>query len=140
MPSNARAAALATTARCSGDRSTPKRHACGLAPDGAHIAACRHRSNVASSTGWSVKRRIVRAVDIASQTSLVAPGMPAPFWLPSPAENLVRASKRRQHRGHRPQHARFAQRRELVVSPGRQLQLLFELFLYALHTVRMEER
>ena len=36
--------------------------------------------SVASSTGSSVKRRIVRAVDISSQTSLLAPVMPATYW------------------------------------------------------------
>ena len=48
-----RAAAIATTARCSSDRSTMNRHAWALAPDGAHVAACRHRARVASSTGSS---------------------------------------------------------------------------------------
>ena len=74
------AAALATTARCSGDRSTTNRQACALAPEGAHVAASRHRMSVASSTGSSVKRRMVRAVDISSQTSLLAPVMPATYW------------------------------------------------------------
>jgi hypothetical protein len=37
---------------------------------------------MASSTGSSVKRRIVLAVDITSQTSLLAAGIGAPFWTP----------------------------------------------------------
>jgi hypothetical protein len=45
-------------------------HACAFAPDGAHVAASRHRMSVASSTGWSVKRRMLRALDITSQTSV----------------------------------------------------------------------
>src|SRR5258705_1101626 len=68
---------MATTARCSGERSTTKRHACALAPDGAQVAASRQRVTVASSTGSSVKRRIVRAVDMTSQTSLLGAAMRA---------------------------------------------------------------
>src|SRR5271165_5145749 len=57
-----------------------KRQACALAPDGAHVAAWRHRASVASSTRSSVNRRIVRAVDITSQTSLLGPVMQAPSF------------------------------------------------------------
>jgi hypothetical protein len=78
ITSKACAAAFATTARCSGDRSTTKRQPCALAPEGAHLAASRHRARVMSSTGSSVKRRIVLAVDITSQTSPVAPVIAAP--------------------------------------------------------------
>ncbi len=68
------AAALATTDRCSGDRSTMNRHPCALAPEGAQGGRLAgKRASVMSSTGSSVKRRIVRAVDITSHTSLVVP-------------------------------------------------------------------
>src|SRR6201992_3131639 len=90
MTCSACAAASPTTARCSGERNTTKRQACALAPEGAHIAACRQRSRVASCTGSSGNRRIVRAVDIASHTSLVASAAIAtPFRFAYPEENLL---------------------------------------------------
>jgi hypothetical protein len=55
------------------------------------VAACRQRSNVAASTGSSVKRRIVRAVAIASQTSPVTAGTPSTFRFHLP-EELTAAS------------------------------------------------
>ncbi|AMD53521.1 hypothetical protein ATO49_00155 [Mycolicibacterium fortuitum subsp. fortuitum DSM 46621 = ATCC 6841 = JCM 6387] len=72
MIASAWAAALATTARCSAERSTTNRQAWALAPEGAHVAARRQRVSVASSTGSSVNRRMVRAVDITSHTSSLA--------------------------------------------------------------------
>ena len=57
-----------------------KRQPCALAPEGAHVAASMHRAKTMSSTGWSVNRRMVRAVDITSQTSPLAPVMPPPLW------------------------------------------------------------
>src|SRR6187397_2415278 len=78
MTASAAAAAFATTARCSGERRTTKRQAWTLAPDGAHVAASRHRPRTASSTGSSVSRRIVRAVAMTSQMSLLAAGIAPP--------------------------------------------------------------
>src|SRR5437879_168708 len=78
MTVNAWAAAWATTARSSGERRTMNRHSWALAPEGAQVAAWRQRARVASSTGSSVKRRIVRAVDIAVHTSSVGPDMHTP--------------------------------------------------------------
>src|SRR4051794_17484086 len=73
MTSSASAAARATAARDSGERSTTNRQRCALAPDGAQRAASRQRASVTSSTGSSVNRLIVRAVAMASHMSDVAP-------------------------------------------------------------------
>src|SRR6186713_781602 len=75
MTSSACAAAAATTARWAGDLRITKRHAWKLPPDGAHVAASKQRRRESSSTGSSVKRRIDRAVDIASHKSSVPPGL-----------------------------------------------------------------
>ena len=69
------AAALPTTARCSGERHDEP-PGLRMPPDGAQVAASRQRARIASSTGSSVNRRIARAVDITSQTSVLTPGMP----------------------------------------------------------------
>jgi hypothetical protein len=44
-----------------------------LAPDGAQVAASRHRASVTPSTGGVLNLRIVRVVDMTSQTSLLTP-------------------------------------------------------------------
>jgi hypothetical protein len=69
------AAARATAARSSGERSTTNRQRWALAPEGAQVAARRQRVSVASSTGSSANRRMVRAVDSTSHTSLLVLGI-----------------------------------------------------------------
>jgi len=87
------------------DPFTPRKrgHSWALAPDGAQVAASMHRDRVASSTGRSSNRRIVRAVDITSQTSVLAPVMrvPSPFRSPRPLASAPAGPRARHHRLHR---------------------------------------
>src|SRR5271163_157679 len=88
-------AALVTTSRACGERNTTNLHGCWLPPDGAHVAACRHRSSTASSTGSSRYLRTAEAVLITVHTSAEIGGT-ASLFMPASRLAKYRATFRRE--------------------------------------------